>query len=870
MPRLSVIVPVFGDATFLNPCLESFRASTYRDFELLVADDGSPCRKTIQEACERHGVQWVRLETNQGPGPARNAAARLATGDILVFIDSDETIHPDTLQRMVDALDADPELAAIVGAFDLEPGSTGLVAKFRNLLHAQVHHRSAGEMSTFWAGCGAVRRHWFEALGGFLPHPVEDVEFGIRLCQAGGVIRLDPRIQVKHHKEWTLASMVRTDILVRAAPWTELMMLHGLPKNLNFRWQDRASVAVSSLLPLVLFLAVRHGGLWPCLAGILGGMVMLLQLPLFRFLTERAGPWFAAASYPVYVIHQNCASLGFLTGLSRVVARQDRAFPWVAAAIAVIVFGLVQWGAGAYTVEFDGASDEASHFMNGMLIRDYLVQWPLPDPVAFAEQYYLHYPRISPGQWPPLFHLLEAAWWLFLPPSRMTAMWLVGLLACASAILFYRMARRFVRLEWALFATALLLAAPEFRLAATQVMTEQLNLLLGILFLQALIRFTESGAAHGSALMACFGGLSILVKGSALTLLPAPLLSLTFSGQLRQSWKARSQGWWPILALLGIAAGSVIFYLVGGKSLSTVLQWAGIGWRVPWTIQPLVNVAGAGLCLMAIAGFALPQRSDPHRQAVRVACGSLLVSILAVAYVVRAMRENRHFIVALPAFLILGLLLVLWLSESLPVRLRRSGAAVALTVMLAWFPWMPERLHREGMVALASQLHLPARILVSAANGTREGAWPATIAQSESPRPQSVVARSTRTIASEGFNGERYRLLLDSPAEILRFLDRHHLDTVILDDLPSVKASPPRHHELVRRAVSASPQWTSCARDGKVEAFCRTANPSGFQSAEPLRIHFPGTRRTIVETVVPGPLAPVRTPISAPVGSVAR
>jgi len=83
-------------------------------------------------------------------------------------------------------------------------------------------------------------------------------------------------------------------------------------------------------------------------------------------------------------------------------SERARAVLWlallVAAAIAVQVF------AGAYRAETGNYSDESAHFMNALLLRDYVTQAFGHRPFAFAEQYYLSYPKIAPLMWPPFFH----------------------------------------------------------------------------------------------------------------------------------------------------------------------------------------------------------------------------------------------------------------------------------------------------------------------------------------------------------------------------------------------------------------------------------------------------------------------------------
>ena len=78
----------------------------------------------------------------------------------------------------------------------LAPRLQGVVSQYRNLLHHFVHQHGNSEASTFWAGCGAIRRSVFEEMGGFdeqrFPTPsIEDIELGYRLRQAGHRILLD-------------------------------------------------------------------------------------------------------------------------------------------------------------------------------------------------------------------------------------------------------------------------------------------------------------------------------------------------------------------------------------------------------------------------------------------------------------------------------------------------------------------------------------------------------------------------------------------------------------------------------------------------------------------------------------------------------
>ncbi|HEY8979348.1 MAG TPA: bifunctional glycosyltransferase family 2 protein/CDP-glycerol:glycerophosphate glycerophosphotransferase [Streptomyces sp.] len=107
MPRFSVIVPAYKVQAYLHECLDSVLSQSYRDFELIAVDDGSPdaCGEIIDEFAARDPrVSALHLPENAGLGGARNAGIARAAGDYLVFLDGDDTLTPDALRAIADRL----------------------------------------------------------------------------------------------------------------------------------------------------------------------------------------------------------------------------------------------------------------------------------------------------------------------------------------------------------------------------------------------------------------------------------------------------------------------------------------------------------------------------------------------------------------------------------------------------------------------------------------------------------------------------------------------------------------------------------------------------------------------------------------------
>ena len=109
MPRFSVIVPAYRVQAYLGECLTSVLGQTYEDFELIGVDDCSPdgCGEIFDEFARADArVKVLHLAENAGLGGARNAGIAVATGDYLLFLDSDDSMTPGSLQAIAERLDA--------------------------------------------------------------------------------------------------------------------------------------------------------------------------------------------------------------------------------------------------------------------------------------------------------------------------------------------------------------------------------------------------------------------------------------------------------------------------------------------------------------------------------------------------------------------------------------------------------------------------------------------------------------------------------------------------------------------------------------------------------------------------------------------
>jgi glycosyltransferase involved in cell wall biosynthesis len=112
MPRISVIIPTFNNATLLAETLDSVLAQSFTGFELIVVDDGSIDDTGAMIKRDYPQVRYV-YQPNGGPAAARNAGVGLAQGEYIAFCDHDDLWNPGHLQALVDGFAAHREAALV-------------------------------------------------------------------------------------------------------------------------------------------------------------------------------------------------------------------------------------------------------------------------------------------------------------------------------------------------------------------------------------------------------------------------------------------------------------------------------------------------------------------------------------------------------------------------------------------------------------------------------------------------------------------------------------------------------------------------------------------------------------------------------------
>lgn len=115
-PLISVIIPIYNAAETLEQCLRGVFNQTYKNFEIIAVNDGSN-DKSAEILRKYNDKIKIINQSNAGAATARNAGAKVALGDYLIFIDADSTLNKSLLEKMLNALQKNSQVSYAYCAF---------------------------------------------------------------------------------------------------------------------------------------------------------------------------------------------------------------------------------------------------------------------------------------------------------------------------------------------------------------------------------------------------------------------------------------------------------------------------------------------------------------------------------------------------------------------------------------------------------------------------------------------------------------------------------------------------------------------------------------------------------------------------------
>ena len=309
-------MPVYNGQDFIVKSLPPLQKMLERGEvrEIIVVDDSST--DDTASIAAGMGARVIPSGGRLGPGAARNQAAEQATGDTLWFVDADVVVHDDAVTYLVDGF-SEAGIVAVFGSYDDRPAARNFLSQYKNLVHHYYHHQGRKEATTFWSGCGAVRKDAFLQAGGFdierYTRPsIEDIELGYRLREAGGRILLIPEFQSTHLKEWRFINLIHTEVFCRAIPWSRLMFEQPeMGSDLNVSSSERMRAGLAGLVLIGLVVAVAGLIPWWTVVILLGGAAAM-NTGLLSLFYQRKGFAFAVMGFLFHQLYYLYSSAAYV------------------------------------------------------------------------------------------------------------------------------------------------------------------------------------------------------------------------------------------------------------------------------------------------------------------------------------------------------------------------------------------------------------------------------------------------------------------------------------------------------------------------------------------------------------------------------
>lgn len=198
IPIVSVIITAYNREKFIAEAIESVLASIYTNFELIISDDAStdgtvPIARSFEDRDKR--VKVFINEYNLGDYPNRNKAASYAKGKYLKYVDSDDLITPDGLERMVTAMEHFSEAAFGISQF-IHDGAI----VYPQLLSPQMayqQHYNGMELFSYGPVGAIIKKEVFDRVGGFKKERyISDTELWLKLASVYPTVKLQPGLVV--------------------------------------------------------------------------------------------------------------------------------------------------------------------------------------------------------------------------------------------------------------------------------------------------------------------------------------------------------------------------------------------------------------------------------------------------------------------------------------------------------------------------------------------------------------------------------------------------------------------------------------------------------------------------------------------------
>ncbi|HZF44078.1 MAG TPA: glycosyltransferase family 39 protein [Sphingomonadaceae bacterium] len=465
--------------------------------------------------------------------------------------------------------------------------------------------------------------------------------------------------------------------------------------------------------------------------------------------------------------------------------------------VALLAGAASLWVSGAWRAGLSGA-DEPAHFLNTLVIARYAADALGSDPMAYATEFYLHYPKISIGHWPPGYYAALAPLFMVLPPTPATAMAVNLVLAALPAVIAGLLAARVLGTRLGLLVAALCALTPVALEGFAFFMLDQPLAAAALAATGLWIAFVGRPRAWVVLLFGLVAAWAVLIKGNGWLLLFVPPIHLALTGR----WRVLASPWPWLAALLAALVVGPWYWLTAGIAADgfnyqpgPVYAAQALGYNFGALSD---NVTPLGLALAAWGLWRGWQaRADGNAWSILSGCAALVLATLLLQSLVPVDLDARYMAPALPPLIVLAV----YGARDVMARFGRPNLAVPVALVLA-VPGVVHLATREPKVDLrladvAAQTRAGDAWLIDGTSGA-EGALAAEMAIRDR-EAKSYMIRASSLLARSDFMGSRYALAYTDPAAIRARLRELGVSGIAVVRAQNQPAFP--HSALLRRAL---------------------------------------------------------------------
>ncbi|MDD3936004.1 glycosyltransferase [Rhodoferax sp.] len=250
-PAVSVVLPVFNGGKYLHAAIESVLTQTFKDFELIVLNDGSTdsSLRVIQSFAFKDPRVVIVNRENRGLVATLNEGVQLAKADLVARMDADDICYPNRLTQQYEYIKAHVDCVAVGTLIQLiDPEGLRIKKMGSYINHDEIVADYMRGNCSFFHPTVMFRREVAVSLGGYSDQyrHAEDVDFFLRLAEVGRLANL-PEVLLNYRQHSTSIGYAHSQAQMRSArsAVAEACRRRNLPSRIDFKLAD-ASIAVQS------------------------------------------------------------------------------------------------------------------------------------------------------------------------------------------------------------------------------------------------------------------------------------------------------------------------------------------------------------------------------------------------------------------------------------------------------------------------------------------------------------------------------------------------------------------------------------------------------------------------------------------------